>query len=202
MQLEDYFDFLAPDDIRIKGHRIGIESVLYEYLYRQQTPEDIVQRFPSLTLEQVYATILYYHQNKEQADKYMADWLEFGRKAREEQARSPSSAAERMSRIKAERMAAERKTIDYQIHPPAPDEPMTQIALSLPDYVSQTAEQYARRLGVSPDEFYAAAVASYVRALQKDSVTQALNQVYTQESSAVDPVLMQMQIASLPNEDW
>ena len=157
MQLEDYFDFLAPDDIRIKGHRIGIESVLYEYLYRQQTPEDIVQRFPSLTLEQVYATILYYHQNKEQVDKYIADWLEFGRKAREEQARSSSPAVERMSRIKAERMAAERKTVDYQIHPPAPDEPMTQIALSLPDYVSQTAEQYARRLGVSPDEFYAAA---------------------------------------------
>ena len=26
MQLEDYFDFLAPDDIRIKGHRIGIET--------------------------------------------------------------------------------------------------------------------------------------------------------------------------------
>lgn len=25
MQLGEYFDFLAPDDIRIKGHRIGIE---------------------------------------------------------------------------------------------------------------------------------------------------------------------------------
>ncbi|WP_193198885.1 hypothetical protein [Nostoc sp. MG11] len=24
MQLENYFEFLAPDDIRIKGHRIGI----------------------------------------------------------------------------------------------------------------------------------------------------------------------------------
>ena len=121
---------------------------------------------------------------------------------REEQARSPSPAVERVSRIKAERMAAERKTIDYQIHPPAPDEPMTQIALSLPDYVSQTAEQYARRLGVSPDEFYAAAVASYVRELQKDDVTRALDQVYARESSTVDPVLMQMQIATLPNEDW
>ena len=39
MQLEDYFDFLAPDDIRIKGHRIGIETVLYEYIYHAQTPE-------------------------------------------------------------------------------------------------------------------------------------------------------------------
>ena len=32
MQLEDYFDFLTPDDIRIKGTRIGIETVLEDYL--------------------------------------------------------------------------------------------------------------------------------------------------------------------------
>lgn len=27
LQLEDYFNVLAPDDIRLKGTRIGIESV-------------------------------------------------------------------------------------------------------------------------------------------------------------------------------
>jgi len=58
MKLEDYFDFLAPDDIRLKGTRVGIESVLYEYVHRLQTPEAIAQRFPTLTLDQVYATIL------------------------------------------------------------------------------------------------------------------------------------------------
>jgi hypothetical protein len=26
MELNQYFDFLAADDIRIKGHRIGIET--------------------------------------------------------------------------------------------------------------------------------------------------------------------------------
>jgi len=202
MQLEDYFDFLAPDDIRIKGHRIGIESVLYEYLYHQQTSEEIVQRFPTLTLEQVYATILYYHHNKERVAKYIADWLEFGKKAREEQARNPSPAIQKLSRIKAERTAAEHKTMEYQVHSPAQDESMTEVAISVPDYISQTAEQYAIRLGVSPSEFYAAAVANYVRELQKDDVTRALDQVYSQESSAVAPVLMQMQVASLPNEDW
>lgn len=31
MQLEDYFTFLAADDIRLKGSRIGIETILYEY---------------------------------------------------------------------------------------------------------------------------------------------------------------------------
>jgi hypothetical protein len=28
MQLEDYFDFLAPNDIRVKGTRVGIETIL------------------------------------------------------------------------------------------------------------------------------------------------------------------------------
>ena len=32
MQLEDYFEFLSPDDIRIKGHRIGVDNVLDYYL--------------------------------------------------------------------------------------------------------------------------------------------------------------------------
>ena len=36
---------LADDDIRIRGHRIGIESVLYEYLYRSQTPDEIAHRY-------------------------------------------------------------------------------------------------------------------------------------------------------------
>jgi hypothetical protein len=28
MELESYFDFLAPGDIRVKGTRIGIETIL------------------------------------------------------------------------------------------------------------------------------------------------------------------------------
>ena len=49
MQIQDYFNFLAPDDIRIKGNRIGIESVLYEYIYRTKTPEQIAQQFETIT---------------------------------------------------------------------------------------------------------------------------------------------------------
>jgi uncharacterized protein (DUF433 family) len=109
MQLEDYFDFLAPDDIRIKGHRIGIQDVLYEFIHRAQTPEEIARRFPTLTLEQVYATVLYYLHNKERVDKYIAEWLELGRKMREEQARNPTAAMLRLRQIKAERLSAEHK---------------------------------------------------------------------------------------------
>jgi uncharacterized protein (DUF433 family) len=89
MLLEDYFMFLRPDDIRIKGSRIGIETVLYDYIHRCMTPEDIAKQYPSITLEQVYATILYYLHNKEAVDQYITDWLEFGDRMRREQELNP-----------------------------------------------------------------------------------------------------------------
>lgn len=36
IKLEEYFEFIDSDDIRIKGSRIGIESILYEYIHREQ----------------------------------------------------------------------------------------------------------------------------------------------------------------------
>ena len=102
MLLEDYFTVLAPDDIRIKNHRLGIESVLYEYLHNAQTPEEIIVRFPTLSLDEVYATILYYLLNKKQLDAYMADWLEFSRQSRERQANDPNSPAAKVRQRAAE----------------------------------------------------------------------------------------------------
>ncbi len=107
MRLEDCFNFIAPDDIRIKGTRVGIETVLYEYIHRAQSPEEIAERFPSVTLEQVYATILYYLHNKEAVSAYLAEWLEHGRRAREEQRRNPPPFIEKLRSLKAEREAAE-----------------------------------------------------------------------------------------------
>ena len=57
--MENYFEFLSPDDIRIKGTRVGIETVLDDYL-GGASPEEIAARYRTLTLEQVYATITYY----------------------------------------------------------------------------------------------------------------------------------------------
>lgn len=37
INIEEYFDYLAPDDIRIKGTRVGIESILYEFIHREQS---------------------------------------------------------------------------------------------------------------------------------------------------------------------
>ena len=100
MNIEEYFDFLASDDIRVKGTRIGIETVLYEYIYREQSPEAIVKLFPSLALDQVYATILYYLKHKETITEYLADWLAFGQRMRAEQAKNPPAAVIRLRQLK------------------------------------------------------------------------------------------------------
>ena len=108
MQLEEYFNFLAPNDIRINGTRIGIETILYEYIYRARTPEEIAQIYTSLTLEQVYATILYYLHNSETVSNYIADWLESGHTMREEQRRNPSPVVQKLIQFKAEREAMKK----------------------------------------------------------------------------------------------
>ncbi len=105
MQLEDYFNFLATDDIRLKGTRIGIETILFDYLFRAKTPEEIAQTYPSLTLEQVYATILYYLQNKQAVEAYIQDWLEWGDRMREEQKRNPNPVVEKLKKLKAQKLA-------------------------------------------------------------------------------------------------
>lgn len=105
--LQDYFDVLAPDDIRIKGTRIGIESILYQYIHRGQSPEQIATALPTVSLEQVYATILYYLRNRDQVERYVADWLEFSRRARQEQERNPPPVVQRLRHLKAAQQPAE-----------------------------------------------------------------------------------------------
>lgn len=49
--------------IRIDGTRITVERVAT--LYKQgQSPEDIAQTYPQLSLSQVYAALAYYHANR------------------------------------------------------------------------------------------------------------------------------------------
>jgi uncharacterized protein (DUF433 family) len=108
MQLEDYFEFLGPNEIKVKDHRIWMEHILEEYLDRAMTLEQLVERFDTLTKEQVLAALLYYHHNKEAMDKYMADHREYCRRSREEGRRKYADWYERMRRRKAEMEAARR----------------------------------------------------------------------------------------------
>ena len=105
MLLEDYFHFLAPNDIRLKGTRVGIETILYDFIYRSRSPEQIANTYPTITIEQVYATILYYHHKRQDVEAYLSEWFEFGRQMREEQERYLPSDIVKLRRLKAERDA-------------------------------------------------------------------------------------------------
>jgi uncharacterized protein (DUF433 family) len=58
MELESYFEFLAEDAIRLTGNRVGVETGLRDY-NESASPEEITLRYPTLTLEQIHATITY-----------------------------------------------------------------------------------------------------------------------------------------------
>jgi uncharacterized protein (DUF433 family) len=108
MQLEDYFDFQRPDDIRLKGTRVGIETILYDFIHRARTPEEIAESYPSLTLEQIYATILYYLHNKEAVSTYIANWLEWSHTVRVEQRRNPSPVVIKLKKLLTEKQGMQK----------------------------------------------------------------------------------------------
>ena len=105
MQLEDYFSFLAPDDSRLRGTRVGIETILYDFIHRKRTPEAIAQSYRTVTLEQVYATILYYLHNQAAVNAYLADWLEWSHQMETEQRCNPSPLVRKLMQLKTERTA-------------------------------------------------------------------------------------------------
>ncbi len=73
MKSEDHLEFLAPDKIRILGTRIGLENILHRLIDYACKPEALVEQFPSLTLEQIYASLEYYQQHRQEVDQYLAE---------------------------------------------------------------------------------------------------------------------------------
>ncbi len=111
MRVEDYFEFLSPNEIKLKGHRIWIEHILYEHIHNAKTPDELAVRFPTLSLEQIYATLLYYQQHKDAMHTYLTNWLEHYERMHAEQTRNPSPTILKIRAIKAEREATERQAL-------------------------------------------------------------------------------------------
>jgi len=74
--------------------------------------------------------------------------------------------------------------------------------ISIPNPVFHAAEDLAKKMGVSLSELYTAALNAYVAEHQKENITEALDQVYADEPSTLEPELIQMQIVSLEGEEW
>lgn len=75
-------------------------------------------------------------------------------------------------------------------------------AVSIPDSVYASAEKLANRLGKSRSQLYAQALSNYLSTHQKEEVTTKLNEIYRDNDSIADPLLISLQVHSLPKEDW
>jgi metal-responsive CopG/Arc/MetJ family transcriptional regulator len=75
-------------------------------------------------------------------------------------------------------------------------------AISIPDPVFEQAERIAKELSLSRSELYAKAVETFISQHQSADVTEKLNQLYADESSAVDPVLLELQASSVARKPW
>jgi hypothetical protein len=73
--------------------------------------------------------------------------------------------------------------------------------ISIPNPISEAAEQLARKLGMTLSELYTAAISAYMAVHQSD-ITEKLNRIYENEPSTVDPDLINAQLASLEKEIW
>jgi len=89
VELESYFDFVDDRCIRLKGTRIGIETILQDYELGAM-PEEILIRYPTLSLQQVYAAITYYLANRQVVDAYLEKVRRQQEDAWQEQQRHPS----------------------------------------------------------------------------------------------------------------
>ena len=113
MELEDYFGFVQEDVIRIKGNRIDIEIVLEDYL-EGASPEEILLRYPTLSLEKIHATILYYLAKKDEVEAYLERVRQLDEEAEQEQQRNPSpfvvELRERFAKVSQELLDAQKKS--------------------------------------------------------------------------------------------
>lgn len=77
-------------------------------------------------------------------------------------------------------------------------------AISIPDPLFEAVEQLAQRLGISRSELYQRAVRDFLRVRRGESVTEALDEIYSAEDecASLDPVLAELQRASFEVEEW
>jgi uncharacterized protein (DUF433 family) len=110
MELKGYFEFINNDKIRVAGTRVGIETILRDY-QEGASPEEIVLRYPTLSLEKVHATITYYLANREEVDRYLEQVRHRQKEGWREQQRQPSDFVRALrARLIKQRRTIHRKT--------------------------------------------------------------------------------------------
>lgn len=89
--------------MRVIGTRVPLDTIVWAF-NEGATPEETIQKFPTVDLQDVYAVITYYLHNKESVDAYIAERERRSEQLRQEiEAKTPGLIGAR------ERLLARRK---------------------------------------------------------------------------------------------
>lgn len=75
-------------------------------------------------------------------------------------------------------------------------------AISIPDPLFHAAEQFAQENGLSRSELFARALQLYLQTYRSKEITEALNEVYAERNSTLDPGFAVAQAQILPKDEW
>jgi uncharacterized protein (DUF433 family) len=103
MTFEEYLDLDDPDGIRLKGHRIWLNDLLYEVVFNYRSAEELSIRFPTLMMDEVYAALLYFETHRKMCLENLTDALDASRRNIEAHAQDSRAAMERLRQRKMER---------------------------------------------------------------------------------------------------
>jgi uncharacterized protein (DUF433 family) len=102
MDFGEYIDLGDPDGPKLVGHRIWLYNVLFEHLFNGRRADQIVECFPTLSMEKVYACLLYFERNKAACRAMVDQELERRERNRAaDAAANPGKAAELRARLAA-----------------------------------------------------------------------------------------------------
>jgi len=100
LDFKDYFETTEPGIVRLRGFRIGIEHIVRSY-HEGYAPEQIIDEFPGVGLEMIYATLTFYLHNKKEVDDYMNHlmaWTE--QQMREDDEKEPLPVVQRLCALR------------------------------------------------------------------------------------------------------
>lgn len=75
-------------------------------------------------------------------------------------------------------------------------------AISIPEELFESAEEFARWRGMSRSELYTTALRRYLEEQRGEMITGRLDEIYGQEPDGLDRDIARLQVRSLPEDDW
>ncbi len=110
--MDDPYIEMREGVYRIRGSNVSLDSIVI-FWHQGETPEELQESFPTLTLAQVYGAIAYYLNHKSEIDQYLA---ESKAKYQEQRAAAEAADPERYAKLR-QRFAEARKRLEAESTP-------------------------------------------------------------------------------------